>query len=115
MSLFSGVRFIDFQKLRKDPEAVLRRVLIFLGIDEPEKLDLDKDRNATKLRNWHALKQNRQLQFDHTRPTLLSVLRQQFMLFSLLREEKPVLGQELTKLLDDAFLDLRNTDQAVWV
>lgn len=115
LATFSNLRLVDFSELRVDPEGVTARVRAWLGLPAGSALEVRVPRNSTVLRSWRALRENRALEHDHTRPGLLTVWRRQRMLFSRLKKEKPAIPAGLGHALQQEFDVFKQRQVTKWL
>lgn len=114
-SLFPNIRLIEFKDLCAEPDKVITQVRAWLGLPNRNQFSVDHPRNSTVLRLLSAIRENRALEYDYVRPSLVDVWKRQRRLFRRIRAEKPKAPLKLAELLEQDFISLKSETIDKWL
>lgn len=106
LELFPELKLVDFRELKSQPSMTAEKVFAWLGLSPVEHIEIPESRNQTRLNALKALRANRILMHDHSRPGFFKLWSRQRALFRQLKTSKPALPEDLCKPLRDSYEEL---------
>jgi hypothetical protein len=113
--IFPKLRLIDFASLCANPVGMVERVRAEIGLSPQFIPCTDVARNKTRLSWLRAIRGNRALCYDYTRPSLPFAGVRLARIIMQKSEVKRAIPTALAKLLQDDYQSLRDRMQGIWL